>query len=314
MLNETALRRADLNLLLLFHIVLRERHVGRAASALHISPSAVSHGLGRLRRLFGDPLFLKMPKGVVPTARSLSLAEPIADLLVRAGQLVAGPELFTPLTSNRSFTIGSLDAVATSFLPALLSRLRRLAPQVQIHLKHVAIEEGPAELDSRRSDVVVLPVTGAIPARFVARPMYQEEFVVVARTGHPFLRTPTLRHYCQLSHLLVAPAGGIRGFVDDLLAAKGLHRQIALTVPNFLLGMAVLAQCDLIGTMPRQIVTLHAKRFKLQMRPPPLPLPVAHATISAMVPKVALGDEGLSWLFGLMGARENQTDAKRVRR
>ena len=92
MLNRTALRSVDLNLLVLFDVVMLERHVGRTARALHVSPSAVSHGLGRLRALFGDPLFLKTPKGVVPTARAQELAEPIRDLLGRAGHLLRGRE------------------------------------------------------------------------------------------------------------------------------------------------------------------------------------------------------------------------------
>src|SRR5712672_9652 len=80
MLNEINLARADLNLLTLFEVILSERHVGRAALRLNLTPSAVSHGLGRLRRLLNDPLFLRTPKGVMPTARASALAEPIADL------------------------------------------------------------------------------------------------------------------------------------------------------------------------------------------------------------------------------------------
>src|SRR3954467_15291088 len=101
MLHEIDLARADLNLLVLFEVVLRELHVGRAAERLNLSPSAVSHGLGRLRRLLNDPLFLRTPKGVVPTARATELSEPIADILVRVRNVVsiAGP--FDPATSAR---------------------------------------------------------------------------------------------------------------------------------------------------------------------------------------------------------------------
>src|SRR4029453_14143410 len=77
MLNAINLSRADLNLLVLFEAVLQERHVGRAADRLNLTPSAVSHGLGRLRRLLNDPLFLKTPKGVVPTARATQLSPPL---------------------------------------------------------------------------------------------------------------------------------------------------------------------------------------------------------------------------------------------
>src|SRR5918997_6391986 len=106
MLKETDLSRVDLNLLVLFATVLEERHVGRAAARLNLSPSAVSHGLGRLRRLLKDPLFLRTPKGVVPTARATELAEPIAEILARVRNVVATAEPFDPATSTRRFTIG----------------------------------------------------------------------------------------------------------------------------------------------------------------------------------------------------------------
>src|SRR5919108_4442051 len=101
MLNETDLSRADLNLLVLFDVVLEERHVGRAAERLNLSASAVSHGLRRLRRLLNDPLFLRTPKGVVPTARATELAEPIADILARIRRVMATAPSFDPSTSTR---------------------------------------------------------------------------------------------------------------------------------------------------------------------------------------------------------------------
>src|SRR5688572_23225934 len=117
MLNHIDLSRTDLNLLVLFEIVLAERHVGRAAARLSLSPSAVSHGLGRLRRLFNDPLFLRTPKGVVPTDRATELAGPIAEILGRVRNVVATAEPFNPATSTRRFTIGSPDGASAVVLP-----------------------------------------------------------------------------------------------------------------------------------------------------------------------------------------------------
>src|SRR6185436_14718837 len=112
MLNRIDLSRADLNLLVLFEAVLEERHVGRAAERLNLSSSAVSHGLGRLRRLLNDPLFLKTPKGVVPTARATELAEPIADILARVRSVISTAAPFDPASSSRRFTIGAPDGVS----------------------------------------------------------------------------------------------------------------------------------------------------------------------------------------------------------
>ena len=109
MLNDIHLGHADLNLLPLFEAVLAERHVGKAAQRLHVTPSAVSHGLNRLRFLLNDPLFLRTPKGVAPTARAIELAEPIADILARVRRVVATAEPFDPARSERRFTIGTPD-------------------------------------------------------------------------------------------------------------------------------------------------------------------------------------------------------------
>src|SRR5215218_8072033 len=100
---EPDLSRTDLNLLVLFEVVLQERHVGRAAERLNLSPSAVSHGLGRLRRLLNDPVFLRTPKGVVPTARALELAHPVAEVLAGARRVIASTAPFDPRTSTRAF-------------------------------------------------------------------------------------------------------------------------------------------------------------------------------------------------------------------
>ena len=117
MLNEIDLSRIDLNLLVLLEVLLEERHVGRAADKLNLSPSAVSHSLARLRRVFNDPLFLKTPKGVVPTERATRIGRTGLGILERIKGLVATSEPFEPATSARRFTIGAPDAVSAVFLP-----------------------------------------------------------------------------------------------------------------------------------------------------------------------------------------------------
>ncbi|WP_309143200.1 LysR family transcriptional regulator [Bradyrhizobium cajani] len=101
MLNQIDLSRIDLNLLVLFRVVLEERHVARAAARLSLTPSAVSHALGRLRLLLNDPLFLRTPKGVVPTARALELGEPVAEIIARVERLIGSAAPFNPQTSSR---------------------------------------------------------------------------------------------------------------------------------------------------------------------------------------------------------------------
>jgi DNA-binding transcriptional LysR family regulator len=137
MLHEIDLSRADLNLLVLFEAVMEARHVGRAAARLNLSPSAVSHALGRLRALLGDPLFLRTPKGVVPTERAERLAPEIADILARVRGVVASAEPFDPACSTRRFVVGAPDAVSAVLLPSLLRRLEREAPGVDLSVRQL---------------------------------------------------------------------------------------------------------------------------------------------------------------------------------
>ena len=294
MLNEVDLSRADLNLLTLFAVVLEERHVGRAAARLNLTASAVSHGLGRMRRLLNDPLCLKTPKGVVPPARSLELAEPIADVLARARRVIDSAAPFEAATSRRRFAIGVPDGVAAVFLPPLLAHLARFAPGVDVSLRHIHRDTAIAELDARAVDVAIVPIDD-IPARFVAQTLYEDDFVIATRAGHPLAKSPTLERYCTLSHMIVSLTGETRVYIDDVLAKRGLSRRVALTVPNFMLGLATIAETDIVAALPRTLVKMYGKRFGVRGVEPPLPL--RRFQLRCIAPKAAMMDAGLAWFF-----------------
>lgn len=295
MLNEIDLSRIDLNLLVLFEVVMEERHVGRAAARLNLSPSAVSHGLGRLRGLFNDPLFLRNPKGVVPTVRAQALAQPIADILSRTRSVITSAGRFDAKTSTRRFTISVPDALAAVVLVPLLAETRRVAPGVNLSVRNLLapFETAIADLDTRASDVAIVPVLDTVPARFSVRTLFEEEFVIAMRTGHPLSKGLTLQRYCAAQHLLVSHNGDPQGFVDRDLAEHGLTRRVALVVPNFMLALAIVSDTDLIAAIPKSLIKMHAKRFRLQSMTAPVQL--SRFQIRAMVPKVALQDAGLSW-------------------
>lgn len=305
MLNEIDLSRADLNLLVLFDAVFEEAHVGRAADRLSLSPSAVSHGLGRLRRLLNDPVFLKTPRGVVPTDRAKALAPLIADILQRVRGVVAQAEPFDPATSTRRMTIGAPDGVSAVFLQPLLADLAASAPGIDIGIRQLlpaADETAPdrawrgafSELETRALDIAVIPGEDA-PVRFDRRTLYAEDFVLAMRPGHPFATAPGIDHYCASRHLVVSLTGDPHGFVDDVLARDGLSRRVALTVPNFMFACAILPETDLLCAIPRRFAALYAARFGIMIHDAPLPL--GHFRLNAFVPKVALLDAGIAWLL-----------------
>lgn len=301
MLNKLNLARADLNLLVLFEAVFEELHVGRAASRMHISASAVSHGLGRLRRLMQDPLFLRHPKGVVPTDRARQLAGPVADVLERARQVMSQAEAFDPAKSTRRFLVGAPDAVSAVVLPPLLVRMRREAPNIDLGAVSWIgrFEEALNELDAKKLDVALLPLP-KVPARFVSRLLFAEDFVLVARQGHPLAKKVTLASYAAAPHLLVSVLGDSRGMVDQLLAKKKLTRRVVVTVSNFMQALALLEESDLVAAMPRHFVAKHAPKYKVVSFEPPMEL--MSSPIVAVAPEVATRDGGLLWLLDALEA------------
>jgi DNA-binding transcriptional LysR family regulator len=169
MLNAAHLARVDINLLVLFHVALEEGHVGRAAARLRLTSSAVSHGLARLRRLLDDPLFLRTPKGIVPTARALALREPVAEILALVPGVLHTAVPFDPATSRRRFVIGAPDAVLASSATTLLERIGAMAPGVDLGLLHLMpqrrerVTDNPwarclDQIEQREVVVALLPV------------------------------------------------------------------------------------------------------------------------------------------------------------
>lgn len=308
MLNEIDLSRTDLNLFVVFEAVMEARHVGRAATRLSLSPSAVSHALGRLRALLDDPVFLRTPKGVTPTDRAMQLAPAIADVLSRARSVVASASPFDPARSDRRFRLGAPDGVSAVFLPRLLAQLRRTAPGVAISIAQLLPEPGEPlpglawrsalrELETGKIDAAVLPFDD-VPVRFTAQTLYEEEFVIAMRAGHPLRRKMTLPSYCAADHLVVSESGDPHGFVDDLLARRGGSRRVALTAPNYMFALALLAETDLVSAVPRRLAALHAPRFGLAWVEAPIPLP--RFSLRLVTPTVALNDAGLAWLVAVL--------------
>jgi DNA-binding transcriptional LysR family regulator len=308
MMHKIDLARADLNLLVLFDAVFTERHVGRAAARLNLSPSAVSHGLGRLRRLLNDPLFFRTPKGVVPTERAEQLATSIVDVLAQVRSIVSTATPFNPALSRRRFSIGAPDGVLAVVLPPLLAAVRQQAPRVDIAARQMLPEQagmpferawqhGFDDLEKRTIDMAIMPVH-AVPLRFSDHVLYKEEFVIAARAGHPNARSLSVKRLCELRHVLVSQTGDAHGFLDDTLAARGLTRRIELTVPNFMMALAVIADSDLIAALPKQFVARHGARFGVVGVKSPLP--PRRDKIHLIASKAALLDAGVNWLFATL--------------
>jgi len=142
-----------------------------------------------------------------------------------------------------------------------------------------------------------------VPARFESRLLYQEDFVLVPREGHPFADNLDLNRYCEMQHLVVSFGGDPHGVVDDVLKVVGRARRIALTVPNFMFALAVVAETDMVSAAPRAFAAMYGGRHGIVIREPPLSLGMF--SMNMVVPRATMMDAGVNWLVQTILASSN---------
>jgi DNA-binding transcriptional LysR family regulator len=270
-MHDGALAGIDLNLLVVLRALLSERHVTRAAARVGLSQSATSHALSRLRELYQDPLLVRSGRSLVLTPRAQRLLPALERGLSDLKAAVQPEPAFEPATARRSFSLGMADYGQAFLLGALLRAIEHEAPGIQLTvLNFPRLEEltvaGSIDLALHLSDMVQPPLK--------SEQLFDDDFVCLVRRDHPQVRKQLrLERYVQLQHVVVAPSGAAGSLVDDELAKRGLTRNVALCVSNFLIAPIVVSETDFINTMPRRLAQQLVKRYPLRVLPTPLPLP-----------------------------------------
>lgn len=289
----SALARLDLNLLVAFDVLLVERSVTRAARRLGLTQSALSHMLGRLRRMLDDELLIKTPGGMVPTALALDLEAPLRGALHEIEQALRSRPRFEPATSRRQFTLASADYGTLVVVPRLMRRVAAAAPGVSLTVLPLNADS-PQELATGMLDLVL----GAIPPDVpdvMGRRLVDEQFICLVRGDHPQVRSKlSLDQYCALSHVLISPMGGGSTWVDPVLERLGRRRHIALRVPHYLVAPLIVAETDLIVTVARRVA--RALRGSLQLREVAPPVAIPGFSVSMYWHPGRSEDPGHRWL------------------
>ncbi|WP_035514357.1 LysR family transcriptional regulator [Paraburkholderia nodosa] len=244
----------DLNLLRALDALLDERNVTRAAQRLSLTQPAVSAMLTRLRESFGDPLFVRSQRGIVPTERALQLAAPLKQVLSEIERMLQ-PQAFAPAEAEMTLTLASTDYALRAVVVPYLARLRETAPGVRAVIVPVQHERLQAQLESGDVDLALItPET--TPADLHARRLFDERYVCVMRADHPAAaRRLTLERFCALDHALVSYAGGsLSGVTDEALARVGRARRVTVSVNSFLVLPDILLTSDLIAVVPSRLV------------------------------------------------------------
>lgn len=260
----------DLNLLVTLDTVLAERSVARAARRLHVTPSAVSNALARLRVSLGDPLLVRHGRGVLPTPRAAALAPAIRRALRELETAVQG-QSFDPATSDRELRLAIADVFQIVRLPAIVAALAARMPRARLRVLSIDTLVASGGLGGTEVDVVI--GAGDKGPGVYARRLGEESVVLVSRADHPALRGRITRSKLGgLRHVevQVAPGQGNARLAAGY-AALGITRDVAVAVPTFTAAAAVVAGTDLVASLPASLVDVLGPRLGLRRVTGPLP-------------------------------------------
>lgn len=247
-----AIQKLDLNLLKVFESIYQEQNMSRTAESLHITPSAVSHALRRLRDCLDDPLFQRSSNRMLPTPACQRMAPLIIDNLSRLRQILQHWGEFKPATSRHHFRIGMHYALEPSILPLLAKQLLEHAPNstfasVKVDREHLTRELGAGHIDMAFD--VALPIKPPV----LHKNLINDEFCVLIRKGHPLANNLNQESYFSAQHIGVSNRPSGAAAEDLLFQQQGLARQISIRCQNYAAAKAMVEESDYLLTLPRQL-------------------------------------------------------------
>lgn len=265
-------RMMDMKLLAVFDEIYKTRSVSRAGENLGLAQTSVSLALARLRRRFGDPLFVRTGEGMLPTPRAAMLV-PVLRQALQLLQVAAEPQPeFDPASSGRTFRIAMTDISHLEFLPALVNKVGRAAPGVRIEVLRITSHTGKL-LESGESDLAI----GYMPqleAGFYQQKLFNEGFACVVRRQHPRIsQRLTASRFRKERHVVLTAPGTGNELVEQELQRQGVERKIALSLPTLPGVGNLLAHTELIATVPERVARTLVRIARVKALPPPYGFP-----------------------------------------
>lgn len=292
------LRELDLNLLLVFHEVFRERQMSAAAKRLKITQSGVSNALARLRRSAGDELFVRTPEGMQPTPFAERMAEPVAAALAHLEEAFKPVQAFDASLTRRRFTIAMTDVGETYFMPRLIEACAERAPRVDIATVRAGLVDLRTEMAAGRVDLAIGAFVDA-PAVFYQRRLFRQAYVSMARQGHPLGdELAILARFRSARHLVVTSMESPYDCINEALAKVGIPLASSFSVPHFAAVPYIVSTTDLVATVPQKLAERAAAPFHLAISATPLHLPALQTNL--FWHRRYNQDEGNRWLRGVL--------------
>lgn len=262
---------SDLALLATLDALLQEGSVTKAARRVGLSTPAMSHALARIRERIGDPLLVRAGREMVLTPRAETMRPKVRSAMTQAAQALAPDEAFVPAEFDRGFVVLASDYVVTVLGVELDVLLGREAPRVALRFLANTTAD-PTVLREGGADLAV-GIYGELPPELKTKVLLTDRFVCVVRSDHPKVKKRlTLDEFVAMGHVQIAPRGRTGGYVDGVLAERGLTRRVARAVPFFLAALRLVAKTDYVLTVSERVAKATASDFGLRILEPPLEL------------------------------------------
>lgn len=265
----------DLNLLVVFQLMYRERKTGLVAEHLGITQPAVSNALARMRLALGDELFERTARGMRPTPFADNIAESIGYALSTLQDGLNYQERFDPPSSDRSFCLSMTDLGEIHMLPRLMAYLAEHAPHISVSTVRDTGHSLKEDLETGSVDLAV----GLLPqleAGFYQRRLFDQEYVCLMRAGHPLAKgTLTLKKFFKSEHIIIEAQDTGHGRVEKQLSRSGAPRVRKLKLPHFISAPYIVAKTDLIATVTEKLALQTAETMGLIVKPHPVAIPPA---------------------------------------
>lgn len=260
----------DLNLLVVLDALLRARSVSGAARTLGMSQPATSFALNRLRKVFGEPLFVRTARGIHPTPYAESLSAPLEGILDRIRSDLLQQPTFDPATVQRPVTFNMADIGELVFLPRIIAKLSAVAPGVQVRTVNLPEAQLEPALRSGEVDLALGYFPDLVSAALFQQRLFAHSFVCIVRADHPTIGDEmTRRQFLAGFHGVVHPAGHLNDSLEAELQAQGLTRRVSVRIEHYLAVPTLLSQSDLIFTVPYAIGSSLAKLGDIKLVRPP---------------------------------------------
>lgn len=282
----------DLNLLVAFDSLLSERNVTRAAQRLHVTQSAMSASLKRLRQAFDDPVLVQHGKRMIPTPHALALAPQVSDAIAALRRLIQPSKGFDPAVSSRVFRIAASDYVAIVLLAPFLAQLEREAPMIRLDMS-LPGDTTSARLAKGDFDLLLTPEEFVEPDN-PAELLFKERHVVVGCEHNPLLQRPlTLEDFSTAGHVAVK-IDGRATFIERECDRLGIVRRVEVYTPSFAQVAWLLPRTSRIALMHERLALLMAPLLGLRVVEVPFELPLMREMMQYH--QTRSSDEGLAWL------------------